>query len=173
MPHNEFTGGELYRFITGIASTAVARRLQKYFREEGLEITMEQWSLLYHLWRHDGLSQQELSQYSFRDKPSITRLVNNMEKQNLVRRKPSKEDKRINQVFLTIKGSRLHTTTMQMANKTLREALAGVSVRDIEICKSVLHKVYENLQCSETESSDAGKKEIYGSENTITYRQRR
>ena len=77
MPNNQFKRGELYSFITGKASTAIARRLQKKFNAAGLNITIEQWSLLYHLWKQEGISQQELCNATFRDKPSITRLVDN------------------------------------------------------------------------------------------------
>jgi DNA-binding MarR family transcriptional regulator len=58
----------------------------KKFPYAGLEITIEQWSILYHLWKEDGLSQQELCNRTFRDKPSITRLIDNLEKQHLVKR---------------------------------------------------------------------------------------
>ena len=51
MPNNQFKKGELYSFITGKASTAIARRLQKKFNTAGLNITIEQWSVLYHLWK--------------------------------------------------------------------------------------------------------------------------
>ena len=75
MPNNQFKKGELYSFITGKASTAIARRLQKNFKQSNVDITIEQWSVLYHLWKEDGLSQQQLCDATFRDKPSITRLV--------------------------------------------------------------------------------------------------
>ncbi len=146
MPNNQFKRGELYSFITGMASTAVARRLQKNFKLAGIEITIEQWSVLYHLWKQDGLSQQELCVQSFRDKPSITRLVDNLEKQNMVKRVASKDDRRINLVFLTETAKKLQYETMDMANQTLNEALEGVSKTDIEICKAVLQKVYDNLK---------------------------
>ena len=145
MPNNQFKRGELYSFITGKASTALARRLQKNFKQAGLEITIEQWSVLYHLWKEDGLSQQELCNRSFRDKPSITRLVDNLEKLKLVKRIPSKEDRRINLIKLTDAATQLQDVTMEMANQTLNEALNGVSKEDIELCKAVLAKVYENL----------------------------
>ena len=86
MPNNQFKKGELYSFVTGKASTAIARRLQKKFNGAGLSITIEQWSVLYHLWKQEGISQQELCNATFRDKPSITRLVDNLEKLNLVKR---------------------------------------------------------------------------------------
>lgn len=146
MPNNQFRRGELYSFITGLASTALARRLQKNFKQNGVDITIEQWSVLYHLWKQDGLSQQELCNATFRDKPSITRLVDNLEKQKLVRRVSSKEDRRMNLIFLTESAGRLQDSTMDIANQTLNEALEGVPPEDIELCKSVLQKVYDNLK---------------------------
>jgi DNA-binding MarR family transcriptional regulator len=145
MPDNQFKRGELYSFITGMASTALARRLQKNFKQAGIEITIEQWSVLYHLWKEDGLSQQELCSRSFRDKPSITRLVDNLEKLELVKRVPSKEDRRINLVYLSETAQKLQQETLDMANQTLNQALDGVGNDDIEVCKAVLQKVYDNL----------------------------
>ena len=146
MPNNQFKRGELYSFITGMASTALARRLQRNFKQAGLEITIEQWSVLYHLWKEDGLSQQELCNRSFRDKPSITRLLDNLEKLKLVKRYPSKNDRRINLIKLTEQAMELQEQTMEMANQTLNEALEGVSKEHVEMCKAVLAKVYENLK---------------------------
>lgn len=146
MPNNQFKRGELYSFVTGMASTAVARRLQKNFKQAGLDITIEQWSVLYHLWKEDGLSQQDLCTRSFRDKPSITRLVDNLEKLKLVKRVASKNDRRVNIIKLTDAAVQLQESTMELANQTLNEALEGVSTEDIELCKSVLAKVYDNLK---------------------------
>jgi DNA-binding MarR family transcriptional regulator len=128
-----------------MAATAIARRLQKHFRNEGLDITIEQWSILYHLWKEDGLSQQELCNRTFRDKPSITRLLDNLEKLQLVKRIASKEDRRINSVFLTDAALLLQDVTIALANQTMDEALVGVSKNEIETVKNVLQRVYDNL----------------------------
>ena len=146
MPNNQFKKGELYSFITGKASTAIARRLQKNFKLSGLDITIEQWSVLYHLWKEDGLNQQELCNATFRDKPSITRLVDNLEKLKLVRRISSKEDRRRNLIYLTDTARKLQEQSMEVADQTLNEALEGVNTTDVELCKSVLQKVYDNLK---------------------------
>jgi DNA-binding MarR family transcriptional regulator len=146
MPGNQFKRGELYSVINGMASTAVARRLQKNFRAAGLDITIEQWSILYHLWKEDCLSQQELCNRTFRDKPSITRLIDNLEKQKLVKRVSSSEDKRINMVCLTDAARSLQEKTLEIANETMDEALIGVNREEIEMVKNVLQKVYDNLK---------------------------
>jgi DNA-binding MarR family transcriptional regulator len=146
MSNNQFRKGELYSFITGKASTAIARRLQKKFNAAGLNLTIEQWSVLYHLWKQDGISQQELCNATFRDKPSITRLVDNLEKLQLVKRVPSESDRRMNMVFLTRQAQRLQDQSMLLAEETLNEALEGVSADRIEVCKEVLQIVYDNLK---------------------------
>jgi DNA-binding MarR family transcriptional regulator len=145
MPNNQFKKSELYSFITGKASTAIARRLQKNFKQSGVDITIEQWSVLYHLWKEDGLSQQQLCDATFRDKPSITRLVDNLEKLGLVKRMADKNDRRINKVCTTPEAQKLQELSMEVANRTLNEALAGVTNGQIEIAKEVLNMVYENL----------------------------
>ncbi|OLY94149.1 transcriptional regulator, MarR family [Cnuella takakiae] len=146
MPNNQFKKGELYSFITGKASIAIARRLQKKFNASGLQLTIEQWSVLYHLWKDDGKSQQDLCNATFRDKPSITRLVDNLEKLELVKRVPSEADRRINKIYLTQQALKLQEQTMAMAEETLNEALEGVPPEHVDLCKEVLQQVYDNLK---------------------------
>jgi len=145
MSNNQFKRGELYSVINGMATTAVARRLQKNFRNAGLELTIEQWSLLYHLWKEDGLSQQELGTRTFRDKASTTRLIDNLEKIKLVERVASKTDRRINLVYLTPAAKPLQQITYELANQTMQEALNNITKDEIEIVKNVFQRVYDNL----------------------------
>ena len=145
MSNNQFKRGELYSVINGMATTAVARRLQKNFRNAGLELTIEQWSLLYHLWKEDGLSQQELGTRTFRDKASTTRLIDNLEKLKLVERVASKTDRRINLVCLTLAAKPLQQITYELANQTMQEALNNITKDEIEIVKNVFQRVYDNL----------------------------
>jgi DNA-binding MarR family transcriptional regulator len=145
MPNNQFRKGELYSFITGKASIAIARRLQKKFNQHELPLTIEQWSVLYQLWKEDGLSQQELCNATFRDKPSITRLIDNLEKAGLVNRVGDENDRRINKVYVTKAAQKLQDQTMILAEETLNEALEGVPPEQINMCKEVLQRVYDNL----------------------------
>jgi DNA-binding MarR family transcriptional regulator len=146
MPNNQFKKGELYSFITGKASIAIARRLQKKFNACGLNLTIEQWSVLYHLWKKEGLSQQELCNATFRDKPSITRLVDNLEKLSLVKRVAAENDRRINLIYLTRQGQKLEEQSLILAEETLNEALKTVPAEQIDTCKQVLQIVYDNLR---------------------------
>jgi DNA-binding MarR family transcriptional regulator len=145
IPKNQFRRGELYSIITGMAATAISRSIQKNFRSAGLDLSVEQWSVLYHLWKEDGLSQQELCHRSFRDKPSITRLLHNMEKQGLVRRMTHDGDRRINRIYLTDTAKNLKDSTTQLATDTLNEGLHGITREEIDTVRKVLQQVYDNL----------------------------
>ena len=101
-------------------------------------------TILYHLWKEDGLSQQELCTRTFRDKASITRLIDNIERLGLVERIASKDDRRVNLVYLTDAAKPLQEATYNIANQTMNEALQGISKEEIEIVKSVFQRVYEN-----------------------------
>ena len=102
--------------------------------------------MLYHLWKQDGRSQQQLCSATYRDKPSITRLVDNLEKLQLVKRVPSDSDRRINLIYLTKLSQKLQDQSMELAEETLNEALGGVPADQIDVCKDVLQIVYDNLK---------------------------
>jgi DNA-binding MarR family transcriptional regulator len=72
--------------------------------------------------------------------------VDNLEKQSLVKRVSSRSDRRMNMIHLTDAGRDLQDLTMAVADQTLIEALDGVSSREIELCKGVLQRVYDNLK---------------------------
>jgi DNA-binding MarR family transcriptional regulator len=78
----------------------------------------------------------------------MTRLIDNLEKQKLVKRIASKEDRRKNLVCLTRSAKDLQHLTVDMANQTMDEALAGLNKIEIETAKKVLYKVYDNLRSS-------------------------
>ncbi|WDF69503.1 MarR family transcriptional regulator [Sphingobacterium oryzagri] len=137
---------EFFSFLTGKATAALARRLQRNLKEEGINITAEQWSLLYYLWIEEGRTQQELAYLTFRDKPSVSRLINNLEKIKLVMRVNDKEDKRSNLIFLTKQGRQLREACMRQANRTIGQALAGLPYEEMIRAKDTLEVLYTNLK---------------------------
>ena len=84
----------IFAILNGKVSAAINRKLSRNFRQNGVEITPEQWTVLLFLWEKDGVTQQELCNATFKDKPSMTRLIDNMERQHLVVRIADKRDRR-------------------------------------------------------------------------------
>lgn len=136
----------IFAILNGKVSAAINRKLIRNFRKNGLEITPEQWTVLLFLWEKDGVSQQELCNATFKDKPSMTRLIDNMERQHLVVRINDKKDRRTNKVHLTKTGKDLEERARFVANKTLKEALHGLTLEELRVSQEALRKVFSNTK---------------------------
>ncbi len=130
----------------GRATRALGTLVNQNFAAAGYDVTCEQWSVLVHLEKKNGQSQQELAALTCKDKTSITRLIDNMENHNLVVRIPDKNDKRQKLIYLTKKGQDLHGKLIVVIQQTLQAAQKNIKVQDIELCKKVLHQIYENTK---------------------------
>ena len=131
----------VFAILTGKVSTAINRKLYRNFRQNGIDITPEQWTILLVLWEKDGVPQQELCNATFKDKPSMTRLIDNMERQHLVVRISDKNDRRTNLIHLTKTGRELEGRAFKIANITLEEALSGLTTDELKIAQEVLKKI--------------------------------
>lgn len=134
----------IFAILNGKVSAAINRKLQRNFAENGLHITPEQWTILIYLSEQDGVTQQQLCTATYKDKPSMTRLINTMERNNLVVRLANKHDKRSNTVHLTRLG---HTTTdraQKIALRTLKESLSGLGLEELSVSQEVLRRIFDN-----------------------------
>lgn len=128
------------------SSRLLANRLNQRFRENDFPITVEQWSIMVRLWENDGLTQNDLAVLTGKDQPSVSRLIDNMIKRDLVKRVPHPTDRRINLIFLSPYGKEIQKGLIEQAMTALEEAANGIDPREMEICLSVLDRVIENLK---------------------------
>ena len=140
--------GLVFSIMIGKVSMAITRKLYRDFKTAGLEFTPEQWTVLYCLWEKDGVTQQELCNKTFKDKPSMTRLIDNLEKQNYVVRIADAADRRTNIIHLTHLGKEAKDLAREVVLKAMNEAFDGVSEKDYDTARRVLDVVFENLKVS-------------------------
>lgn len=76
----------------------------------------------------------------------MTRLIDNMERQHLVVRISDKKDRRTNLIHLTRTGKELEEKTRIIANRTLKEALHGITVEELSVSQEVLRKIFFNTK---------------------------
>jgi len=119
--------------------------LNRSFTKAGHDVTTEQWRLLRCLQRRDGQRQQDLANFVHKDKTLITRIIDSMEKRDLVVRVPDRLDRRQKLIYLTNKGKRLQEELMQIAQKTSLEAQQGIKEEHLDIFTNVLTKIQDNL----------------------------
>ncbi len=130
----------------GRTGKAILCRLGRNLAEAGYQLNPEQVIMLAHVYQAEGINQQTLSHHMHRDKAAATRLIDSLEKMNLVLRVPDKTDRRQNMIFLTNEGKEMILRVSEIAEKTNREALMGVTEEEQSTLKRVLDKIRENLE---------------------------
>jgi len=120
-------------------------------RLESKGITRIQWIALYYLGVNRDISQKDLAlKMSVKDS-SIARLLDRMERDNLVRREKSIEDRRITNVFLTDKGKEMREELLPEGEKFSNILLDGISEEELQIFDDVLCKMVKNVMERPTE----------------------
>jgi len=142
----KYNFNESIGFIIVKAGRLIENKLKYDFENAGIRITPQQWSVLTYLWNEDGISQQKIADAFSKDKTSMTRLLNNMEKNNLILRKQDDIDKRNKKIFLTELSESLRKDSIKIAEKTLIEILNGVDHQLLKQSKKVLKQINKNLE---------------------------
>ena len=91
------------------------------------DLTPPQFSVLAFLWKQDGLTQTELSDKTQIDRTTLGGLIDRLERQGMVERKPHPQDRRAHLVFLTEKGSNQSGELSSLAGKVLERFVSGLS----------------------------------------------
>ena len=129
-------------YLVGRLSRAIIKRLSKKFQDAGIDVSYEQWSILVHLYRQDGQTQQALARIAVKDKAAITRLLNGLEKKNIVLRIPDRNDKRSNLVYLTNKAKELKPHLVGFVKEMLEEAEQGI---EMIRCRTTINNIFTNF----------------------------
>lgn len=119
--------------------------LNHRLQAEGLPLTTKQWILLRILQEEDGRVQNELAMITERDKASLVRLINNMEKNRLVKRVQDPDDKRVNRIFLSKKGKEAYRQALPVVQQSYEDLQKGLNEEEIDLVVSVLKKVLKNI----------------------------
>jgi len=135
-----------FGYLTSRAASSIMKSMREQLKQAGVEMPPEQMMILFRLWEKDGLNQKELNEGHFKNKATITRGINSLEKYNLVLRVTDEKDKRNKKVYLTHKGKEMESIVKSIAHTTQESSIRGISNRDLETCKKVLNKIYENLK---------------------------
>lgn len=135
-------------FQLGAIARKVHQHVESVFRKENLGITPEQFSLLTILWYNEGISIKELADRSQRDKTTISRVVNNMIKRDLIRRLDNMDDKRAKRIFLTDHGRNLQDQLVMLSGEIYVQTLGNLSNEELDQTLAVFQKIEKNLSDS-------------------------
>jgi DNA-binding MarR family transcriptional regulator len=131
--------------MMGRISRSILNQLQKSFIAAGCDLSVEQWLLLVHLRDWDGQIHQQLAHSTYRDKTTITRLLDGLENRGLVERVPDNADRRQKRVRIMPEGRKLIKKLKPLALKIQNKAMENIALQEIDLCKNVLSKIFQNI----------------------------
>ena len=141
-----FHEDEVFDILTGKISGAINRTLLRAFSRENIDISTEQWTVMACLWNQDKITQQALCDLTAKDKPSMTRLIDKLEKRNFVVRVSDPADRRINLIHLTQAGNDLQKRSSAIVQQVAEKTLADISDDELDRARQILKKIMKNLQ---------------------------
>lgn len=132
-------------FLINATDKIMMNNFVRKLKNNGINITFEQFTILTMLWDNENLCQYNLAQLTNRDQASTSRLINTLIKNELIIRQCCPSDKRINRIKLTEKGELLKEPVESIARECFEEAVNGISKEEVEQGMKFLTKIAENL----------------------------
>lgn len=112
----------------------------------GINITFEMLEVMGCLWRKDGVNQQEIADLTLRDKSSMTYLLDNLVKREMVKRVEDEDDRRNKLIYLTKEGNDLKEQLYPWVTEVYEMASEKIEANDLQNSILVLNKMISNLK---------------------------
>jgi len=133
-------------FLANLAALQLKYSLTRAFKEHGYDVTAEQFAVLVSLWEKEAQSPSELAEHLAKDKTNMTRILDGLEKRDLVVRRFNERDRRSLGIHLTEAGRQLKDKLMPLAAEINRMALVGFSEKEEQSLKKFLKDIFVNLR---------------------------
>lgn len=134
-----------YSFLLDRTARRVKQYAQKRFKELGFEITVDQWLVIKNLYEREGLNQSELAELTFKDHPTLTRIIDLLCKKGLTERQMHPQDRRSFIIILTPAGKSKVEELRPSVKEIRTQAWNNLSEQDFIHFKHVLNTIYDNL----------------------------
>lgn len=114
-------------------------------RARAISLTLPQCKVLVRLETNKGVSQTKLAEFVGVEPMTMVRILDRMEADGLIERRPDPEDRRARRLYLTRKAKPLLDQIWHLARLTRAEAFAGISRQEREGFIGVLERIHSNV----------------------------
>ncbi len=126
-----------------LTAKAMRAHFEARLAAEGASLTF--WLVLRNLAEEDALSQRELARRLSVEAPTLTRHLDRMAAEGLVRRVQDTSDRRVTRISLTPAGRKLHRSLASIAEGLLGEFDSLMSERERVVLDRVLSRIDAHL----------------------------
>ncbi|TKC15362.1 MarR family winged helix-turn-helix transcriptional regulator [Robertmurraya kyonggiensis] len=135
------------KFI-GSASVRLSKKMTRIINHylKPYHITTEQWAVLRTLHESSQIPQKELSIKTDKDQATLTKILDLIEKRELVRRIPNPTDRRSFLIEITEKGTALVEELTHFIEEIFTKIVNGIEQEKLAIFQEVLHSLETNIE---------------------------
>jgi len=146
-----------FGFLLKDLSARYVARFETHASE--LSLTLTQCKLLVHLERNEGTNQARLAELTDVEPMMMVRLLDRMEAEKLLERRPDPTDRRARRLYATKKAKSLLDEIWRLADVTRDEVFAGVSKADRDRFVQMLELLHTNA-CAWGKEANADRNSI-------------
>lgn len=117
---------------------------QRQLRENGFNITIDQWLIIKALLENPEITQNEIGNLVFKDNASVTRIIELLVKSGFITRKVHPTDRRKTNLSVTKSGKDIIEKVQNLVKNNRSVALQNVSRQELKIMNTTLLKIAEN-----------------------------
>lgn len=129
-----------------LAGCKLKQYTSNVLKRNNVGLTPEQFLLIDILWNQGPMSQQCLADTMQKDKNSITKLVDGLEKKGLLVREKNMEDRRSNTVVLTHAAQAMKEDTKEKGIFMLDRILEGIPEDELRAFLGTLGKILQRME---------------------------
>lgn len=133
-------------FLMESTMTRIRIVMLRKIKEHGYDVTPEQGVVLNVVEESEGISQSEIAERTMKDKPTITRILDILERKRLIVRLPDAGDRRIYKIHLTDTGREKIAVFRKILAEVDKKAFMGLSANDIKKLKEILNAIRANVE---------------------------
>jgi DNA-binding MarR family transcriptional regulator len=111
----------------------------------GPKSVVARWRTLSILAEADCMTITALAEHTFIERSALSRLLEIMEREGLVKRRTRASDKRITEISITKKGTKTFLTMLPIRREIFKRAAKGIEDRDIETLMRNIQHLARNL----------------------------
>lgn len=136
--------------VPGFILERTAKRMKQYFQRAlasaDAGITIDQWVILQQLHIQDGLSQLHLAKATYKDAPTVTRIIDLLCKKDLTVRVPDEADRRRFKIQLTEGGKAKIEEVLPIIKEARTVAWNHLDDEQITQLEVTLNQIFDNLE---------------------------
>jgi MarR family transcriptional regulator for hemolysin len=117
---------------------------QKKLNEKGYAITVDQWLVLKTITDQANISQNEIAEFIFKDKASVTRIIDLLITKGYLERKTSTENRRRVKLTITKAGKAVIEEILPTIRAYRKGALVNIDETELKSMHKTLEKIIKN-----------------------------